>query len=368
VDSGQTYEAFDFDEGVTASTLPLTIRMHGQWDNTATANVMVVFKRTEEGMQNWQLQVYEALKAAHDIALAEYERKVRAVELRGGYASIGRPPAQNRIVERNELKKWCQKLLRQTEHNNSAMKAVGGELEIDVAKANQEAEITQFYEKAFEWEQMTYFLHPYFWGRRETWLEKRSLQDNDPSYAAFLGAGAATVLVAVSPSYELRMTNFLYPLRANMTEREKIRWRPPNGDSAEDMLDQIQSANPPAMAENLYLELLKSRKPNVVAGSGTLTVANGNPAVTINPDSFWDARSLDVGRWIYIGLGEYKIAQVIDAQTIKLNRSFEGSSSNGAFYAVEAIRIGSPWEIRVPLPVTVLVEGKNQLAAIDPNV
>ena len=61
--------------------------------------------------------------------------------------------------------------------------------------------IIQFFEQAFEWEQMTYFFYPYFWGRKKNWPTTVNLSDPDPLFQQFLTAGAARVVVPVPIAY-----------------------------------------------------------------------------------------------------------------------------------------------------------------------
>ena len=56
-------------------------------------------------------------------------------------------------------------------------------------------------EQSFEWEQMTYDYAPYFWARKNKWLELFPLDDIDPMFADFLRAGAARVILPVHPDY-----------------------------------------------------------------------------------------------------------------------------------------------------------------------
>ena len=73
--------------------------------------------------------------------------------------------------------------------------------EIMIDDALDEGRIVQFFEQAFEWEQMTYLFFPYFWGRKRNWVDVSRLSDPDPLFARFLTAGYARVVVPVPMAY-----------------------------------------------------------------------------------------------------------------------------------------------------------------------
>ncbi len=75
----------------------------------------------------------------------------------------------------------------------------------EVAQEN----FARFIERAFEWEQMTYDLYPYFWARREIWQDKVMRTNADPLFTEFLCAGQARVVVPVRPSLEPAVYYFL---------------------------------------------------------------------------------------------------------------------------------------------------------------
>ncbi|MFY2763914.1 hypothetical protein [Arenimonas sp. MALMAid1274] len=68
--------------------------------------------------------------------------------------------------------------------------------------SRKKGRFTQFLEQAFEWQQVSYLFYPYFWGRRKKWIELMNRLDYaDSTMTAFLRAGSARVLVAVTPGY-----------------------------------------------------------------------------------------------------------------------------------------------------------------------
>ncbi len=117
-----------------------------------------------------------------------------------GVIITGQNPAINREIERIEMKKQCITMLTGERYQNfNAMS--GSPPEIDLVDASAEGRFIQFFEQAFEWEQMTYLFYPYFWGRKNNWVSISTTFDNDPLFTRFLQAGAARVVLPVHPAY-----------------------------------------------------------------------------------------------------------------------------------------------------------------------
>jgi hypothetical protein len=68
----------------------------------------------------------------------------------------------------------------------------------------------QFLEQAFDWDNLAFLFYPYFWATPPKWIQLLSRSDDtDPAMTAFLRAGAARVLVAVTPAYDDAVLHFL---------------------------------------------------------------------------------------------------------------------------------------------------------------
>jgi hypothetical protein len=170
-------------------------------DVRAYAGVVEVWcERTARAYEDWQIKTYEKIRTAHKAAMAEYEDKVAAAEARRGVVIKGQNPAINREIERRELKKLSLRMLTGTTYSEfDAMS--GAPPHFSLTEAASEGKFVQFFEQAFEWEQVTYLFYPYFWGRKEEWPKTSNLYDNDPLFTQFLQAGSARVVVPVRPAY-----------------------------------------------------------------------------------------------------------------------------------------------------------------------
>jgi hypothetical protein len=332
--------------------LPVVIRLSSHYDGTAAISIRIDCNRSPRLLESWRLRTWERIKEARDRLEAEAERARRNAESVG--AIPGRHPDQNRAIERDELQKWATQLLRQRVHRHSAIARYLGLPEVSPHRADELAPEMSFFSQAFEWDQMTYFLVPYFWGRRRTWRPKQLLTGSDPQHTAFLRAGGCRLLVTVSPGFERRVVAYMQGagLADLGSEPEEL----PNVDEAtEDTL-------------NLWIELLRARKPGVVLGSGTLSVVNDEEQLDINDDSLWAPGEVDVGRTLYIGLGEYTITGVDpEEHTVTLDRGYDGDDSDSESFALESVRIGQPWEIRVATSMVVLDEGREPLQGYAPT-
>lgn len=82
--------------------------------------------------------------------------------------------------------------------------------EVDLPKAIQSAPEIQFLEQAFEWENLTYTLYPYFWTGKDQWSDLADLSGADPDFARFLRAGSARVIVPARPGFELQAILYVY--------------------------------------------------------------------------------------------------------------------------------------------------------------
>ncbi|WP_157245739.1 hypothetical protein [Nonomuraea typhae] len=169
-------------------------------------------KLSPEAYATWQHSAFDAIIAAYQQQLAEYnERKAQRELERRGNQQFGRNPLANRRVERDELKKWVVMMLtRKPDLNLDSFQAGSGQPLLDLDKANANGRLIRFLENAFEWQNMLYVFYPHLWGRRARWVQALNVTDPDPDFAAFLRAGAARVQVPVRPGFEKAVAYFAH--------------------------------------------------------------------------------------------------------------------------------------------------------------
>lgn len=164
-------------------------------------DIQAVCVRTPESFADWRIDTHTKIHTAY-LALQEaYDQKVTEAEAAHGVPIEGQNPGLNRVVEKNELKKACITMMTGQHFSQFGAVTEAKHPEIDVLKALDEGPIVQFFEQAFEWEQLTYLFYPYFWGRKQQWSAVTNLTDPDSLFQQFLSAGAARVLVPVPIAY-----------------------------------------------------------------------------------------------------------------------------------------------------------------------
>jgi hypothetical protein len=338
--------------------VPVSGRIRGAWDGTMYVQVTLHCERTAEALDAWRLRTWQALRAGYEVMdrkQAEDEQQ-QSFERNLTGPSLGEgPAARNRIIERTELQKWAIKSMRRVPQNFNAVEQVGEFQEINPVNADAQAPIVRFYEDAFEWENMNYFFYPYHWARRPSWRMRTSAEAVDPQHQAFLEAGAARVIVPVTPGFEDKVTWFLDPSN-------------PAGSDLERILTPAPTSPPsprPGTFRDLWVELLTEHKPNLARGSGTLKVKNGEAKVQINADSQWSVmEQRDLGREVYIAGDRYEVSAVINTRTFTLDRPYGGVSDDGATYVAGSTAYGPPWIINIPTSLVVLAENVPTLKSI----
>jgi len=77
------------------------------------------------------------------------------------------------------------------------------------AKVMAQGEVIKFLHHAIEWENMLYFLYPYFWSHTARWDFKKYLDHPDFMHKSFLKAGSARVVLTIRPGYERDFVSFV---------------------------------------------------------------------------------------------------------------------------------------------------------------
>ena len=204
-DTTKGFPGYD-DQGV----VPISINSYDV--NSYAVNVLLICERTAAKYEQWQIQTYEKIMAAYKALQIEYEQKLAAHDTMQDIAIQGQNPFINRDIEKTELKKQCVKMLMDTFVFGSfdAMKDnAPNPPEFDIFDAMEEGKTIQFFEQAFEWENLTYLFYPYFWARKNQWVHKSNIYDTDPLFTKFLQAGSSRVVIPVLPAYNDAVMYFL---------------------------------------------------------------------------------------------------------------------------------------------------------------
>lgn len=223
-----TMQSATLDIGEVA-TIPVAVEYHKLDDYGLTIDIQC--KVTDQAIEQWQVKTHAAIIQAYNKQLSDYEEKLAARAFqKGTQGTVGGNPDRNRQIERTEIKKACIALL-----SGYDLLAFNGIKEDQpntqpgpsnfprpdeppwqpmppdghYGTVEQQGRIIRFFEQAFEWEQMTYFFYPYYWGRKQTWYGKVLKDNDDPIFAEFLNAGEARVVIPVRPIFDKDLVYFL---------------------------------------------------------------------------------------------------------------------------------------------------------------
>jgi len=182
----------------------------------AEIKVNLTLKLKDEVRQQWQYKVWAAIR---DAAMARYsshleilkDRLDRLTQAVGSQDSLSL-----RKVEREEVMKG---VLRWLLGSNLQFGSPTSETLYDPttqtidprtwADVLSYGEFIKFLHNAIEWENMVYFLYPYFWSHVQSWELRKYLDHPDPIHKAFLRAGAARVVLTIRPGFEQAFTKLL---------------------------------------------------------------------------------------------------------------------------------------------------------------
>jgi hypothetical protein len=303
------------------------------------------------------------LKAAYAAREQELERERQLAAFDGslGIEITGQPASVNRQIERTELRKWAIQAMRQEPFDFNPIVQQQGLQEIDVSDAEGQASIVRFFEEAFEWDEMTYFLYPYYWARRDTWQLRANQQSTDPTHQSFLQAGAARVIIPVTPGFDQRVLCFIGQApTAAATGGSSTVVDVPCDPLAIDTTDAGQPGSEAFLS--LAIDILTERHDDLVRGSGMLAVQNNLALVTISEDSRWLVGPRDLGRELFIAGDVYSVASLVnnEPKQFMLDRPYNNVSGDVP-YATGSVPYGPPWTVSLPTTLVVLKDASSVL-------
>lgn len=203
----------------------LAISVIGYDINAYSVNISALCSYMPWVYAKWQQETYDKTFTAYKAMKTEYDQKVKQAQSQAmGIQMAGRNPGLNREIIARELKKHCLTMLTGMHFNGfHAMTNPSDQPthipEIDPYTALEEGRFSQFFEQAFEWEQLTYLFYPYFWARKSRWISLSNQNDPDPAFTQFLQAGAGRVVLPVSRAYNDAIAYFLQSKKAAVADR-----------------------------------------------------------------------------------------------------------------------------------------------------
>ena len=160
----------------------------------------------------WQSDTHDAILVAYTNQQATYDRAVAEAAVSNFAAVSGQNPAENQALIRNELKESCIAIMSSQSFDlfdGLELDKVNNIVQVAYQKATAQGSYIQFFEQAFEWENLQYLLYPYYWARKSTWKDRAAFTSLDPDFADFIKAGACRVSFAARFNFTPDVLYFL---------------------------------------------------------------------------------------------------------------------------------------------------------------
>lgn len=189
----------------------------------SSVNLSIQCQLTQDAKDTWYQKTFNKIIEAYEIELDKYnqalaEAKALGVQIKGSN------PGFYRKIENTILRKNCISYMisqnpfteltfgKGKYHNNGFTSGVETFLNTDIkvdSSLDQYAAFVKFMEQAFEWDIMSYYFYPFYWGERNKWSQMYQFDDNDPTFRAFMQSGMARVIVTVRPGFEEAVRHFM---------------------------------------------------------------------------------------------------------------------------------------------------------------
>jgi hypothetical protein len=199
----------------------LVVLMASNGVQAGHASATLEVKQSDEGWRAWQNNAWAALRkgAEEQWQALRGDLQRRRDQLSAELASWD--PLTLRRMEREEIMKTTLKWIFGPAFDlmpSEVMRLYGGDPEglatLEPASLSLEqwaqtmglGEFIKYLHQAIEWENVLYFVYPYFWDNPRNHALKRFLKHPDSLHQAFLRGGAARVVLTVRPGYEESFT------------------------------------------------------------------------------------------------------------------------------------------------------------------
>lgn len=200
--------------------VPITIGTTNIHYFHATINIKCVLQ--DEYKKSWLQKAFNKIIEAYEVELEKYnqalaEAKALGVQIKGSNPGFYRK-IENTILRRNCISYMitqntnAELTFGKSKYYNNGYSSGEDFLNTDIKvdkTLDQYAAFVKFMEQAFEWDIMSYYFYPYYWGDRKKWSDMYQFDDNDPTFRAFMQSGMARVIVTVRPGFEEAVRHFL---------------------------------------------------------------------------------------------------------------------------------------------------------------
>ena len=258
-----TWGSWIFNQSMNGMIDILPVSWTSYWEDMSAFNVEVHCKATNAKIAEWQLTTFKAIMDAYQKKLDDYTNSVSEATVSQGIIIEGDNPLINRETERTELRKWCIQLM--TENNFFyQFDAMKHDLEpkptydnypyFDNCEAIKEGHVVKFIESLLDWNLMSYFFYPYFYGNRNRWVDIYNTSSIDPLHTSFLQAGFARVVVPVRLGFENIAMQFVETGLINYDTNAWLAISPEAIDASIELGQNGLAQNPPAPGDPDYAD------------------------------------------------------------------------------------------------------------------
>lgn len=207
-----------------------------------TLTLLLTYGRTPTTFRTWQRDAWAAIKAAAEARYQEKLARIQEERDRLWRLLNGKDTLTLRRLEREELLRlvmqWLMgpdypiasnwevqttlnKILNNErdlhEFSDNLLRRIDLPLNPTLTSINEEAwfnavmfgEQVKFIHQAIEWENILYFLYPYFWGSEIVGRDKMLFEHADPEHERFLRAGYVRIVLPVRPGFENDFTGLI---------------------------------------------------------------------------------------------------------------------------------------------------------------
>lgn len=172
---------------------------------------------TSDTKMAWQQKVFKAIIDAYEEALVEYNNKL-AEENNKAVVIKDSNPNFYRQIENTVLRKNCISYMADRASGSTRGYGLAGltqgtsftDYETSLSSTlDKYTAFVKFMEQAFEWENISYYLYPYYWGNKQNWVELYQSENTDPLFRNFLQSGMARVVATIRPGFEAAVQFYL---------------------------------------------------------------------------------------------------------------------------------------------------------------
>lgn len=267
----------------------INISYHSTNYHAMSIGVNIHCKLSDEARKTWQQKTFNSIINAYEEALIEYNNKLseeqnKAVVIRDSNPNFYRQ-IENTILRKNCISYMADRTIGSTRGYGLAGLTTGTtfkDYETNLtSRLDKYTAFVKFMEQAFEWENLSYYLYPFYWGNKQNWEDLYQAENTDPLFRTFLQSGMARVIVTVRPGFEDAVQFYL--------ATGKI-W---NGGEVPVIGDELYLSIVDEMKEpkgvkqgKAWLTRLPTTLNILQAESIGLKVAHALPFTTENPDEF----------------------------------------------------------------------------------